>query len=340
MSLVVVLGMHRSGTSCLTHMLHRAGLYLGGDILCQSHSDNIGGHWESNEAMAINDQALFHSGGSWDVPPPEIRGNDEIAARMVRFIASLSKQPIGGWKDPRTVLTYPLWRPHLEDYRLVVCLRHPLSVARSLAARRHMDVEAGLQLWAEYNRRLLDHLQSERDTEIGWFDFDAPRAMLLPHVAALCEALGLCADAEVLGTFNEQLRHQSAGNLAVPDELRSLYNTLRARAAVDMEQRAARARALVPSVDDADDRERRLAELIAARQQENQVMQLLDARLRAVERRSGVVPPLKEEVDGLASRVQDLESKLQTLVHHVETLTAENRNLRERLEASAAQCSN
>ena len=33
--------------------------------------------------------------------------------------------------------------------------RHPLAVAKSLKHRNEMPIEQGLQLWAEYNRRLL-----------------------------------------------------------------------------------------------------------------------------------------------------------------------------------------
>src|SRR5262245_37033824 len=52
---IVVLGMHRSGTSCITRMVNLSGAFLGGPVVSANPSNRTG-HWESVEGVAINDR--------------------------------------------------------------------------------------------------------------------------------------------------------------------------------------------------------------------------------------------------------------------------------------------
>ena len=64
---LVVLGMHRSGTSLLANLLGRLGASYGGPLI-QAHVDNPGGYWEHAEIVSIHDDFLASRGRSWHDP--------------------------------------------------------------------------------------------------------------------------------------------------------------------------------------------------------------------------------------------------------------------------------
>src|SRR5690242_20012263 len=82
---VLVLGMHRSGTSALTRMLNLLGCALPDELLGANYS-NPEGHWESQRAIAINDALLIALGRSWDdireLPADWLRRPETEAARQ------------------------------------------------------------------------------------------------------------------------------------------------------------------------------------------------------------------------------------------------------------------
>jgi hypothetical protein len=225
--LIVILGMHRSGTSCLAGMLQRAGMYLGKDLMDAAASSNPAGHAEAWEAVRINDRLLELSGGAWDRAPRRLAGDADTAARMAAFLAELRAEPVAGWKDPRTTLTFPLWRPHLADFRVAACLRHPLAAARSLRVRDGWPLARGLRLWADYNERLLEYTADLPG--IYWFDFDLPPGELRASVRAFGRQVGLAGDAGA-GVFNRFLRHHQGAETLTDPAIRLLYDRLKARA--------------------------------------------------------------------------------------------------------------
>jgi hypothetical protein len=228
MVVVAVLGMHRSGTSCLMRMLQQAGLYVGPELMNAAASSNLEGHAEALEAVRINDRILELSGGSWDRLPAELRSDEETTSRICRFLEGLRGHPVAGWKDPRTTITFPLWKPHLPAFRLAACLRHPVRAARSLQVRDGWPLERGLSLWEEYNERLLAHVAGEPN--LFWFDFDLPERELRQAVQGFCRQLGLPPNPAVAETFNPFLRHHTAALGLASPRLQALYHELRERA--------------------------------------------------------------------------------------------------------------
>src|SRR5690242_13974954 len=97
---VVILGMHRSGTSCLTRILNHAGLQLGDKLLSASVPDNLLGHWENRSALDINDRILAASSGAWDRVPDRLVIDDAVASEIVQFVGQWKPDVIWGWKDP------------------------------------------------------------------------------------------------------------------------------------------------------------------------------------------------------------------------------------------------
>jgi len=154
---ICVLGMHRSGTSMVTRMLYECGVHLGADedLLPASADDNREGYWENKRFVEINDSILAAFGGTWDSPPdlPEHWTADPRLARLKEearnLVCQLSAHELWGWKDPRTCMTLPFWKEIVPEMTIVLCVRHPVEVAQSLAAREigYASREKALALW-------------------------------------------------------------------------------------------------------------------------------------------------------------------------------------------------
>src|SRR5262249_17227368 len=133
--------MHRSGTSAITRLLNLAGLYFGpdGQIMKASAGDKAEGYWGNRAFVEVNDDLLRSLNGTWDKPPesiPSWTSHPQYAVFLHRvrgLTADLEGNPPWGWKDPRNCLTLGFWRSAVADLKVVLCLRNPLEVARSLS---------------------------------------------------------------------------------------------------------------------------------------------------------------------------------------------------------------
>lgn len=166
---VIILGMHRSGTSMLTRMLERLGLFVG----C-----NLGpGHHESGFFNQLNDWILRTAGGRWDFPASVhyLQDNPTIQLLMSDYLRLSLRSPRAvsffgwqrwlryrqsgaldqpwGWKDPRNTFTLPLWLDLFPDAKVVHIYRHGVDVARSLQAAWAPRAEQIDQVWARYTHR-------------------------------------------------------------------------------------------------------------------------------------------------------------------------------------------
>jgi len=157
---LLVLGMHRSGTSALTRLLNLHGAHLGDDLLPAGH-DNPSGFWELREAVAIHERLLAGLGMAWDDPralPAAWVGTD-AASRATEEIGALIDQTFAGqalWgvKDPRLCRFVPVWSRAMRERGIephaILVARHPAEVANSLQARDGLPAPVGNLLWARY----------------------------------------------------------------------------------------------------------------------------------------------------------------------------------------------
>jgi GT2 family glycosyltransferase/glycosyltransferase involved in cell wall biosynthesis len=216
---ICIVGMHRSGTSMVAHLLHDAGVYLGPEeALRQAGEDNLDGFWENPAMVEVNDAILAACGGAWDVPPAKIpRAWKKRVPGLsdVRLAATLALNEYGdrapwGWKDPRTSLTGNLWHELVPDLFAIVCLRNPLEVALSLARRNYLSYAHGVSLWEEYNRRLLAAFPRDRRV-VTHYDayFEDPERELARVLTAAGLDPALAVEAKPAETVATGLRHQS-----------------------------------------------------------------------------------------------------------------------------------
>jgi len=226
---VIILGMHRSGTSCLTGCLEENGLYLG-DV-SQADPHNRKGNRENKILRTINEDVLELSGAAWDRPPKQLKWNNALRARRDEYISGFDGQRMWGFKDPRVVLTLPFWLEGLSDVEFVGTFRHPAIVSASLARRRGLTAEIPqIELWKTYNRIMLNLLKQHQFSAVC---FDWPSHMYIQAVSEISIGLGLkVTTGKPLQFFDERLRTAATIEEShAPEDIEalSIYNDLLAR---------------------------------------------------------------------------------------------------------------
>lgn len=165
----VVLGMHKSGTTLVSQILHKSGISMG-DEFDESVSYDQGNQWERRESWLINLDLVgcaepdYFSLDHWKrvVAAP----SEPVAAAMDALIARCDRAG-GDWgfKDPLTCITYRSWRSRLPAHRLVCVYRSPQEVMRHYGCRWRDPVRAWrvLRAWTSYNQGILDALELAGD---------------------------------------------------------------------------------------------------------------------------------------------------------------------------------
>lgn len=155
---IIVLGMHRSGTSAVTRLINMMGAYLCPENqLMATHQGNPKGFWERLDVVALNDRILAASASAWNRPADfSLERIDEptrtaFSQEAQRIVHAMDAHRPWVLKDPRLCLTFPLWRPLLELPVCVHVVRDPVQVARSLAARDKLSVSHSVDLWEKHN---------------------------------------------------------------------------------------------------------------------------------------------------------------------------------------------
>lgn len=158
MKAIIVLGMHRSGTSAVTRAIGLLGAEMGGETLRQRLYENV--------ALRHANEALFDLGtGTWDAPPkPGWLDSAELAEPLKRARRTVAEQfsaaDLAVWKDPRTCLTVPFWLDVFDEPPVFLLIhRHPTEVADSLTSRNRLGRGHGYAIWERYNADALRAVQ-------------------------------------------------------------------------------------------------------------------------------------------------------------------------------------
>jgi hypothetical protein len=157
---ILVLGMHRSGTSALTGALGLCGAALPAQLI-PANENNPKGYFESETLYRLHDELLVEAGTSWSDPcsfPQAWFGSAAAESWVDRIVAVLEKEigeaPLFAIKDPRLCRLVPLWLRVVERFGaapvFVLQVRDPLEVASSLSASRGLAEPTALILWLDY----------------------------------------------------------------------------------------------------------------------------------------------------------------------------------------------
>jgi len=177
---ILVLGMHRSGTSALARITNFLGAAMPRHLL-PANKTNPRGHWESAPLVALHDQLLAALDSSWDdwrTPGSRWKESDAAGRFAGRLRMAIDEEfgnaPLIVLKDPRICRTLPYWMSILEKSGIrsapVIIVRNPLEVAESLRARDGMSFEKAMLLWL---RHMLDAEFETRHLARNIVTFDA-----------------------------------------------------------------------------------------------------------------------------------------------------------------------
>lgn len=157
---ILILGMHRSGTSALTRVLNLCGAAIPDDVL-PPNAANETGYWEPTAVVSLHDELLARAGSVWTDPfefPPEwfqFEAGEAYVDRLAAVVRNeFGDSPLIAIKDPRACRLVPLWlrvfdRLSIEPL-VVLMVRHPLEVAASLERRDGLETPAALLLWLQH----------------------------------------------------------------------------------------------------------------------------------------------------------------------------------------------
>ena len=158
---ILVVGMHRSGTSALTRVLSLLGARLPANLTPPIQGDNGSGFWEPLRVAQLHEEVLASAGLTWhDVSSfPQSWYASDAAFEFKRRLVALLVEEFGDSrlfvvKDPRLCRIVPLWFDVLTelrcDPRFVLPFRNPLEVAASLQRRDGFSSAHGLLLWLRH----------------------------------------------------------------------------------------------------------------------------------------------------------------------------------------------
>jgi len=170
--LLLLLGMHRSGTSALAGLLQSQGFQAPLDVP-PADANNPSGYWEPQRIVACHTALMEQLRTSWDDPllvedafagdrlPPALEKLEQ-ALDQAFPAAALAPGAVALVKDPRQCRLQPLWNALLDAHQIdaaaVLIVREPLAVVRSLQRRDQLPVNRALLLWLQYT------LEAERYT--------------------------------------------------------------------------------------------------------------------------------------------------------------------------------
>ncbi|HYG88459.1 MAG TPA: hypothetical protein VD978_19630 [Azospirillum sp.] len=228
---VIVLGMHNSGTSLLARAIALMGVELGRHVLTRESFERAPryDYWEHAQITEIQDRLLQtldrywnQERADWAIPAsawqrPEVLAMKNELAEILR--RELGETPaVWGFKDPRTVRLMPLWHDLATVLRLdplyLISLRDPATVATSFASKGQVSYELAERLWT---RHYFEALQYSQGAPRLVTDYDAWFADPNRQFERLADALGLDdperrakARAEVAATIDPGLKQHSA----------------------------------------------------------------------------------------------------------------------------------
>jgi len=181
---LIVLGMHRSGTSFAANWLKQCGFYFGPDLVGAAIG-NVEGHFEDREILALHEAILHRNRCNYRLDRPvQLKFTEKHRSEAIRISLNRQQKTNWAWKEPRSCLMMELWKTVLPNYQCLVVYRDFRQVVDSLMRRKLKTVplrKSGLErsfqriryqlfrqraanrflrVWIEYNRRILAELKT------------------------------------------------------------------------------------------------------------------------------------------------------------------------------------
>ena len=228
-TLILIVGMPRSGTSALTRLVNLMGCDLGPALLAARENDNETGFWEHKDLNLKHEEMLVTLAKWWaDFRPwPENWSTTPTARHFAEQIATIVERdfanvPLIAIKDPRICRLLPLWRQAATaceiELRVAFILRHPSEVVQSLRRRDGLSASHAALLWLRY---LLDGERFSRDVPRAAITYDHLLRDWRGAIGQLGQQLGVAWPADINAVaaeadnfLNPDLRHNKQLDLA------------------------------------------------------------------------------------------------------------------------------
>ena len=245
---LIIAGFHRSGTSATSRLLHRAGLFLGYELL-EALPSNPYGHFEDREIVKLHTRILADNEKTWAVDETFLPIVVQQRWQLMQSIIDRrnSEHRLWGFKDPRACLFLMLWKHLLPNARILIVYRHFSGSTYSLGQRHSSDMFLGrgselvhrrfweepdyaLRMWLVHNNALLAFARAfPEDTMTVSLDMIRDG---FPVVWALNRRWGLgLEDVPVAEAFDQsisprRIRRQPVSDLGLIESVRETWRRL------------------------------------------------------------------------------------------------------------------
>lgn len=169
---VIIIGMHRSGTSLLTRVMQGFGFFMGRGTTRNE---------ECRFTNALNYWMFRQSSATWERPEgvDALLAHDGIRSRVEDYLTGVVDGPASwrylgpgrwlkcrsmyridtpwGWKDPRNTYTLPIWLNVFPDARVLHITRHGVDVAQSLRVRHQAAADSAWERYRRSRGRYVNH---------------------------------------------------------------------------------------------------------------------------------------------------------------------------------------
>ena len=194
--LVVIIGMHRSGTSAIAKSLECTGVNLGNKLMPPCLNDNDLGFFEDIDIVEFNENLLKECGKNWyDTQKINYFDTERLirngyllqGIELIRNKVHASKY--FGFKDPRTAALLPFWEQIFATFEFkvsfVLAIRNPLSIVRSLQQRNEFEPEQGYYLWINHILQSLSFLKNKNFIGVNYDKLLADPYTQIKRIASL-----------------------------------------------------------------------------------------------------------------------------------------------------------
>lgn len=334
--LIVVVGMHRSGTSMVTRGLRVFGVELPSNLL-PPDKWNSKGYWEDREIYFLNEDILSALGHKWDTIKPidsVTLSKKELQDYRLRAVAllrdRLSETDCLGLKDPRFCVLLPFWKEVFDivgaEARYVIPVRNPISVVRSLQKRNKHQASESYYLWLVHVLGAVRHTRGAKRVVVDYDQFLTDVEEQLRRIADALE-LKLDRDSDEFRSFcsefvDPKLRHTrfAPTDLALdrdcPPQVVDLYEVLQAAANDELDLDSGEAQRQIEN----------LWEQVESTAPAFALIHDLDMRLDSA---MAYIDQLKEEIRWLSQETARQQAKIEDYEKVIEAKESEISDLRQ-----------
>jgi hypothetical protein len=256
---IIIIGMHRSGTSILSNIIRKFGVCMGKDIIA---------HEESHSFQKINMKLfeLFHA--SWDWPSPlnefenlEDAVKNRVVQHLLKKISTKAfmkeygidvlesfdsifyrkyKVKMFGWKDPRNTYTLPIWLELFPQAKVINIYRNGIDVANSLHMReqtrvkrdfndnlllsfRCLSLYGGFSLWTEYVEKASKYYNLLNNDSFLSISYESLIENSFFELTKIADFLGVKRDKEYISELSNLLHKDRAYSFLTNKDLIEFY---------------------------------------------------------------------------------------------------------------------